>query len=191
MPIDFKGVEDALRQWVLDASALPESQVIFSHQNGNDPVAPYITVQLDDEIGVGLDSVRTIYDEDADEGEEIELRSEGLRELVVTVQAYSDDTTGASSARALLSKVRAALGLPTVRSKLATAELACFDAGNVRNLSALYEADFEGRAVLEARFYVPQTASEKTGYISQVEITNEIPDPDQTFTVDLPDEEEP
>jgi hypothetical protein len=161
-------IELALRAWVKAGSGLGDEFVIWANQSASRPAGPHITLKLDGPLTVGLDGVDHNYDENRPEGEEIELKAEGTRELIVMLQAFGGDPTGSSSARALLSKVLTALALPTRRDALAAAGVTPFDAGQVQDLTALLETKFESRAALEARFYLVDDASEFTTYIEKV-----------------------
>lgn len=181
MAIAWATVETAIQNWVETASGLADNKVIWADQDGGRQATPYMTIRMGDLVAVGTgDEVEQIFDEEADAGEEIEHRIHGQRELHVTVQAFGP-VVGASSARALLSKVQAALSLPSVRETLRAAGLTAFDAGKIQNISALLGADFEGRAVLDVRFYIAESVSEFTTYIEHVEVTDTSTD--ETFTI--------
>ncbi len=172
-------IEDGLRAWVKTASGLADSQVIWADQAGARPAGAYITLQLGPIVALGAcDEVETHYDEDADAGEEIELRVNGRRSFAVSIQAFTPSVTGASTARALLSTVQTALGLPSVRTALAAAGVTPFESGPVNYVPALVGTLFEGRATLEAQFYTRETVSEYLGYIDTVETENYLGPPD-------------
>jgi len=175
-------IEDAIRKWVRDASRLADGQVIWSDQDGPRPLGVFITIRLGDLLPLGaVDETATDYDPTGGPGEEIVTTVRGVREFPVSIQCFGTDTVGRDTARALLSRVQTALGLPSVREALGTVGLSPFDAGQVRNLSVILDAQFEGRALLEVRFYVVEEMTERTTYISTVEVTDESTD--RTFTV--------
>lgn len=162
--------EDALWDWVKAGSGLPDAQVIWADQNAAQPPDPFITLRLSGpltQLGAA-DAVVVEFDESAAQGQEMIHTVEGARELTVVVQAYSDATHGPRSGFALLASVQTAMALPSVRAGLHAGGLYPFDAGAIQNLSALEVTDFEGRASLAVRFYVTETAVERTGYIDAV-----------------------
>lgn len=169
MSTDWAGVENVLRAWVLQGSGLAAGQVYFAHQNGKVPAGTCIAIALGDPRVVGQDSAISITDLSRTAGTEIEFRTAGVREFPVMLQAFTSETAGNSTARAVLSRVQAALALPTVRDALNAAGISVFDAGMVKVLNAVDTARFEGRAVLDVRCYANESVSEFTGYIASVE----------------------
>lgn len=188
--MNWNAIENALRTWVRSATGLGDAAVIFADQTGQRPAAPFVTIKLGTIIPLGaFDETRTIYDADADPGEEVELRVSGQREFSVSLQAFSTVVTSPTSdtlpARALLGKCQTALQLPTVKAAFDTAGVSCFDVGSVLNLSALVGTLFEGRAALDCRFYATDTASEFVGFIDEVETTSYLGPPDEGTAEDI------
>lgn len=163
-------IEDALRTWVKSATSYPDARVIWAEQAGSRPSGDIITLRLGDVVPLGVvDDVVQETDLNRTAGTEVELRAEGIREFGLTLQAYGSAVTGTSAARAALAKCQTALALPTIRDALETAGVTPFEIGPVQNVTALNHTLFEGRAVLEVRFYTRDSLSEYTGYIASVE----------------------
>ncbi len=178
--MDKAALQLALRAWVLSpkASNLAANKVIWSEQGNVALDEPYLTMRLGDLTPLGAcDEESHTYDEDADPEEEITLAITGRRVLPVTLQAFGVDSD------VLLSRVQTALGLPSLSEALNDAGLSAFDLGKVQNTTALFETEFEPRALLEVLFYVGESVSETTTFVETVAVTNEIPTPDTTFTV--------
>ncbi len=182
MGTSWSDVEDAIRQWVIAGSGLSASKVIFADQNGRAPSGTVITIKLGDPIPVGQDCIESLTDLDRDAGEEIEHRTMGVREFAVTLQAFTADTSGSGTARAWLSKIQAALRLPSISATLHGVGISAFDIGRIQVVNQVVEADFEGRAILEVRFYANESVSEFDGYISQVNVSDLDLDIDFTVT---------
>src|SRR6185295_9743825 len=111
-------------------------------------------------------------------GSEIEQRVNGLRSFTCSVQILTSPTVGDSTARALLEKCQLGLALPSIRSALADAGITPYDVGPVQNISALKDAKFEGRALLDVGFYTRLSVSDFTTYIETVEATSYMGPPD-------------
>jgi hypothetical protein len=171
MALNWETIEDAIWTWLKAGTGLPDDSIIWADQNAPQENNPVVMARIAGPLlPLGaMDSVAMNYDPSRPEGQEIELRVMGHREMTVYVQAYTDEPNGSSAAMALLSNAQIALALPTVRDGLRQAGLAPFDTGRVMNLSALDEMKFEGRASLDVRFYVADTASEFTTWIETVE----------------------
>jgi hypothetical protein len=177
MAINWEAVEAALFTWVQTASGLNANNVIWSDQDFEPPDDDYVTLRLGDLVRVGQDGLTHIFDAGQPNGEEIEFRTKGVREFVVSVNAFTNQTGGGTGARALLDKIQAALALPSKRDALNAAGVGVLDEGRVQNLSQLGAADFVGRATLEVRMMITQTASEKTGYIATAVLVDHTGEP--------------
>ncbi len=189
MSINWEDIEKALCAWVRTGSGLSTQKVIRADQTGNRPDRPFITVRVGDLLPVGaVDSADWEFDEDADPGAEIVESVRGQREFSVEIQAFSAAALGANQAREYLSKVQTALGLSSVRTALHAVGITPFDLGRITSVPAILDTTWEGRAILTVRFYAEEQVTATTTYIGTVEVTNEEPDPDQTFTVTIEEE---
>ncbi len=172
MSLAWSTFEAALRTWIKTGSSLTDEYVRFADQKVAKPTSgSFITVRVGDLIHTaGVDERRRTASVTV--GAEVVHTVTGLREVVVSLQAFSAATVGSDSARALLGRVQAALGLDSVRFAFHAAGCSCFDSGTVKSLSVAVPGNqtvFEGRAVLEARFYVVETVAETSTYIETVE----------------------
>lgn len=176
--------EGALREWVLEASGLAAGSIIFAEQDGPRPTAPFAVIRVGDIHALGaVDTNDSTYDPYAPEGEEMVETTRGQREVTVTVQAFTASAIGGGSARALLSKVQTALNSRAIRDVLHEAGLTCFDRGSISVIPAILDTRWEGRAVLTARFYLEETVTYATGYITQTELTDQSVTPEETVLV--------
>ncbi len=174
-------IEDAIRAWVLAGTEFDEGQVIFTQQTGARPLTgAFATIRIGGSTPVGAwDEVTQTTDLNRDAGEEIEMRVEALRELPVSVQFFGPTVVGNAAPRELAERTQLALGLPSVRTTLDAAGLSPFDVGTVKEVTMLNGTKFEGRALLECRFYVCRTLSEFAGYIETVVTRNFMGPPNE------------
>ncbi len=170
---DWTAIENALYTWVQTASGLAAAQVIWAAQGDdlNRPAGQFVTLKMGNDRPLGAaPALSHTYDAGAANGQQIILKVDEVRELVVSVQVYGGPATTGTSARAIATKIQNALGLPTRRAALATAGLSPFDRGQILNVPEVLDADFEARAVFDVRFYVGDGAEERTTYVQSVEI---------------------
>jgi hypothetical protein len=160
-------IESAIQNAIEAATGLDDAHVIFAEQNGPQPSRPFITIRMGDGTSRG-EYVTHEHDAVADE---LVLTAYSHRELVVSLQAFTSGTTG-NTARAMLEALRLSLLLPTAREALRAVGLVPFEASRVQNITALDEADYQGRALLEVRCEVLQTAEERVPYIRTVAVTD-------------------
>jgi hypothetical protein len=177
--MDFKALEDAIRTiWVLPASGLTSASVFFANQDVPSPApGPCISISLEMPQKIGRDQVKQTFDGAAPAGQEIIFTTVGIRELTVTLQAFSPgatETVAAATARPLLSQVQASLEQPTIRQALNKAGIGVLRTGEARWAPGINRAAWEGRAVLETVFCVTETTQARTGYISTVSGTGTV-----------------
>lgn len=170
-PLNWAAAEDAIRNWVKTGSGLTDPFVYFANQQGKQPSGgPFIVIRLEGASPLGAyDGVEFLTDLTRAAGSEIELRTYAPREFVVTLTAFAGSVvtaTGKETSKDLLNRVRNAIGRESVIASLNAASLACYDIGDVVNISGLLEMKFESRATLEARFYTSDSDSEFTGYVT-------------------------
>jgi hypothetical protein len=167
-------LEDAIRVWLTTGSGLAAGQVYLLDQDlRRTETTARIGFRLGDGRALeGTPELQTDYNAGRPAGQEVQYTAHTPRELVVSVQAFApvpaDGASSISPARNLLEDCRAALGLPSVRDALNAAGLGVMDAGNVQRIPKVTGATFEDRAVLDVRFNLTVTATEKTGYIASV-----------------------
>ncbi len=184
--LNWEDVEDAIRAWVLTGSGFEESRVWWRNQKIPQGQTDFCVIGLGELIPLGaFDGHETLTDLTRDDGQEIEIRVRGERELRVTVQTFSDAVTGNGAAKSVLSRIQASLGLPTIRKALNDAGLSPFDRGSITDLTALVGPNFEGRASLDCRFYLRETLSEYTGYIETVDAESYLGPPDEGTRDDI------
>jgi hypothetical protein len=167
-------VEDAIRAWVKSASGLNDSNVYFADQKVERPTGPFITIRIDGPTSLGaVDPLITYYDAGRPAGMEIELRVEGQRSLLVSIQVWQAPTvvgTMSPSAVDLAATVRTALRLPTIRDALGDAGLSPYNVEPIRNLGRVLGTAFDGRAQFDVEFYWVENASEFTGYVNELDV---------------------
>lgn len=189
---DWAAIENGVAEWVRENSGLAVGQFGWSYSNIRRPDHTFITMEAGEVVGLAAQDEVNVVDHTGDvsppdAGAEIELQAIGLREFGLTLQCFAPPSgspavpRGSSSPRAVLSKLQTALALPSVADKLSTAGLSCYDRGSIRYVPAIAGTEFEGRAILELRFYVTDTASEFTSYIDTVKV-NDPADPDTPDT---------
>src|SRR5262245_45258925 len=170
MSLDWGKVENALQAWVKRASGLPDAFVIWANQDGPRPEDPFLALKLTGMRSLGaVDGTSVSFDPAAEHGKEIEIATRGERECALSIQCFNAEVLGNDSARAILSKVQAALALDSYRDFLSAGGVTVFDKGNIREVPAILSNGWEARGILEVRFYVVESVSDFTTYIETVE----------------------
>lgn len=173
--MNVTAAEDALYAWLVAATGLAADRVVWAHQPVTERPSAYVTLRLLGLATVGHDGLTHSYDAGADAGEEITIETEGRRVLSVSVQAYSDATTGPTAAWAMLAKAQAALSLPGRRAALLAAGLASFGDASTLDLSAIRETRFQSRASLTIQFHAVDSATEKTTFVETATVSANWP----------------
>lgn len=172
--MNWTALEDALHGWVVASTGYPAARVLWRDQIVNTPLANHITLHLNGPIVLGTDEQVHATDLLQPAGQEIELKVQGDREWSLEVQCYTGQTTTSSDAKSTLSTLQTVGQLPSKRDLLAAQGITLFDLGSVQYTPEVREVAYLGRAILLMRFYSRDVASERTGYIAEVEITDTV-----------------
>lgn len=169
--IDFVVLQRVLFDLVDASSGLGDEGIFYSDQDGPSPQpSPYVTIFIGDLINIGVDGSTRDYAADRNPGAEIVRTTHGMRKLPVRFQAFTPQVVGSATARNILAKLQADLALPTYRDPLNSAGLGVLNQGDVKWVPKINNTQFEGRAVLEVLFCIPQSASDSTGWIETVNV---------------------
>jgi len=172
--MDWTAIEDALHAWVVASTGYPANRVLWRDQDANAKVADRITLHISGPIVLGTDEQATATDLLQPAGQEITLSVRGDREWSLQVECYTGATTTTSDAKSILSKLQTVGQLPSKLALLDAQGITVFDHGSVQYTPEIREVAYQGRALLLMRFYSRDVASEKTGYIAEVEITDTV-----------------
>lgn len=172
--MDWTAIEDALHAWVVASTGYASNRVLWRDQNANAKVADRITLHLNGPIVLGCDELGSSTDLLQPAGQEITLSVRGDREWSLQVECFTGDTTTTSDAKSILSKLQTVGQLPSKLALLDAQGISLFDLGSVQYTPEIREVAYQGRALLLMRFYSRDVATEKTGYIAEVEVTDTV-----------------
>lgn len=187
MAIDYAAITETVRVWIRDSLALPDGQVILQDQTGMELQPPYATVRVNgsskpfpqDYSGRNQDLGRP-------PGQEIEVYVTGPRVITAAVNVFTKGAFGGAGATAMLANARDRLELDSVQFAFAAAGVALSESSEVRNLSALLETNFQGRAHLELTLLAMSAESELTGYVETFGVEGTVSrTPDDEHPIDV------
>jgi hypothetical protein len=188
---DWAAIENALQALVKAGSGFDNRHAYWGGPNVSRPTdgQPFAVLELLTRVPVGCapEIVQT-DDLGRPQGQEVELSATQMVACGFRVSVFAPPARGAhpgvprgtSAASNIAEGIRLAAALPSQVANLDAAGVGVFDLGQVQDVPAIAGADFEGRAVLDARIYVSSSVSEFTGYIASVETAGTIQDPDGT-----------
>jgi hypothetical protein len=194
MGIAWSTVQDALSAWVAESSGLNaakfeydeghgfdsgdfgDSPVLWVNQPAPQPRLPYATLKLSPlrRLGGNVIPISYIFDPLQPNGKELLYTATGQNEITCTVEVFSDIVTGAGTAMEFLENALAALMLPGVYGTLQLAGLALVAWSPPLDLSVLIATGYQSRASSDVRFYIVDTASERQGYITEMDVGVEV-----------------
>ena len=172
--MDWTAMEDALHAWVVASTGYPANRVLWRDQDANAKVADRITLHISGPIVLGTDEQASSTDLLQPAGQEITLSVRGDREWSLQVECFTGATTTTSDAKSILTNLQTVGQLPSKLALLDAQGITVFDHGSVQYTPEIREVAYQGRALLLMRFYSRDVASEKTGYIAEVEITDTV-----------------
>lgn len=105
--IAWETADAAIHAWIVAASGLAATHVIFEDEKGKRPEPPYISIQIDDVLPVGSDFVIKDDAPDPEDGEELRVRTFGHRTARLELQAFGPVDSGAAAFRMLVDVISA------------------------------------------------------------------------------------
>lgn len=162
--IAWATVEAAIRAWVVAASGLAASNVIWEGEKGARPTTPYISLSIPDLVGVGSDFRTTEDAPSPAPGAEILVRAHGHRVATLQLQCFAGDDELGGAPLQRLSDVLSAL--PMHYAALDTAGVGIGSAAPVALREGRRGGIFEARAVTSVQLHL---GSEVVGYQTYVE----------------------
>lgn len=172
--MDWTAIEDALHAWVVASTGYAANRVLWRDQSANAKVADHITLHLSGPIVLGTDELKSTTDLLQPPGQEVTLAVSGDREWSLQVECFTGQVTTSSDAKSILSTLQTVGQLPSKLALLDAQGITLFDLGNVQYTPDINEVGYQGRALVLMRLYSRDAASEKTGYIAEVEITDTV-----------------
>jgi hypothetical protein len=180
-PIAQQTVEDAIYDWFNGATGLT---TIWKDQDAPQPAYPYAALKIiSGPVRFGtLDEVRQSYDAGEAAGQEIGLETGGPREITVSCQIYAlrASVTPSTSPRDYMTRAQSALGMWTYLTALRAGGLAVVEILPVQDVSERVEDTWGARAVMDVRFRLAASVTERTGYIATTEVDPTYKRPDNS-----------
>lgn len=187
MSASWGNIENALVAWVKAQTGFATGQVLWANSNASRPAGEFVSLQLTDVTPItAADEVQAIdHTGDLvapDAGAEIEMAVQARRQFGLSLQCFAPAgpiavPRSATAPRAILEALSASLALPSVKAGFEAVGVSCYSKGATQDIPALVGANFEGRAILDLRFYVVNGLSEFTTYIGTVDASGVDPGP--------------
>ena len=171
MAINWNTLENLIHGQIVAASGLPATSVIWEHQNRDRPVAPFISLRLEDSNTIAQHTAeQTIRDNPAPvAGQEILLGIVKTIEFTLFVSVVTVPTAGSLSAFARLQAIRSMLETETIQDPFFAAGVSLWECGQIQNVPRILETQFEGRATLPLKFRCADQVEIATTYIESAE----------------------
>lgn len=173
--IDWKKIQDPLRQWFCDASGIPAFWFGEEVENAD---KPYCELQVGSSGGLGVDETRETLDL-SQPGREIVSCQTGNRTFMLSCRAKTRDQSPNSAARFYLEKVRTALSSAWSKAVFRATNLAFVEAMPLVNLDEVFQDRQQSRALLEIQFATVVNLVDPRdggGYIDKTEVSSNFKD---------------
>lgn len=182
----WSAIRAAIVSWVRAATGLGAEHVFWTQAGRPRPSGRYVELRARRVGVIGRDWVDASATVTPDPGEEVTHTARGAREITVEMQCFEGiGTSTADSPSDYLERTLLAARLPARAAAFAAAGIGLGRVGPVLAMDGdIGFSVFEPRAIAEVRFHATSEATELGGSIDTVEVTNEIHDPDSTFTIE-------
>lgn len=172
--LDWEAVLDAFYDWITASCPdVPDGSIAWVNQGLNRPVGVVVSLTITAVNPVGIDAQLATYDAGGANGQEITHLVYGPRTCTLRVQHFGGAAAGDLASSAALARAASRLRLPSSVEGFTAAGVGILSFGPVTDTSAVRALQIEPRAMLDVRFTVTDSASEKGGYIAtaQVDVT--------------------
>lgn len=175
--MSWTGIQTAIRAAVKTALgvAFTEDQVFFADQGGDREALPFCTIRIDGPRGTSSTPSETETTDLAQTNQEVLIEQTEHEEFTISIQVTTATVVGDAQALAYAAAVRSALALPSNKTAFTAAGFSVFDRGAVASVPEALRTNKQGRATFAARCYTRGVASERTGYIASVTVTDNGP----------------
>lgn len=184
--MNWATIRAAIVAWVRAATGLGAEFVFWSQAGRPRPSGRYVELRARRVNVVGRDWVDATATVTPAAGSEATHTARGAREISVEMQCFEGiGTSTADTPADYLERALLAARLPTRVAAFAAAGIGLGAVGDVLALDGdLGFTVFEPRAVVEVRFHTTASVTELGTSIETIEVTNEMHDPDSTFTIE-------
>jgi len=180
-PIAWDTLENAVRRWFSRATGLV---TIWASEDAPQPPYPFAVLKLiSGPVQSGRDDERHTTITGAPIGEEILIEVCGPRDVTVSCQVYSASDRPKLNAQHYIGIAQASLGLPSILDAFRVERIAFVDSSPPQDLDFIASGGTKSRAVMDVRFRIESSMTERTGYIATVGATGTFTNPDGTTVV--------
>ena len=172
MKLDLAEIRLGLYNWVKDElkGRIPSGQIIWRLQSRPLPARPCVTLRLIQ--GPNRLGTSDNYCPKGDGSDDFVVG--GHRSMILSVQVFGDLKIMDPVAFQLASDLNASLSKVTVTDVLRTYGIAVSDPGDVSDISALEETEYEDRAQFDVSLIVAENVEDRPGVIETYEVTPEF-----------------
>ena len=168
--LSLAAVKLALYHWVKREceSVIPADQIVWRNQSEPMPPRPCVTMKITS------GPKRTGYSDNVTYLSGDNYIVGGQREMVVSVQIFGNTQIHKPMAYQLAIDLNASLSKVTVLDRLRASGVAVFNQGEVDNITALEETEFEERAAFDVLLGVAENVVDDPGIIEHVNLENDV-----------------
>ena len=169
--ITWATIENALHAWVVSATGLPASKVIWHDPAAPRPVAPYVQIKKVTVVGRGIDwlDVKDNPTSTLGDGAELLHLARGCRDAKFTLTAYAAATTGSADASGLLQACKDRL--PFSRFALNAAGVGIGSMGPILSGDGFVNVStFAPRATVDVNAFLASEVTATTTFIENADV---------------------
>lgn len=177
-PVDWAAIDDVLYDWI-DGELGSVQDIRRANQNLPPPEYPYITTLRSSVVRIGgRADKRQNFDDSRPVGEEIELSTSNPTNFTLSLQAFVDADHGANDpgcdAMFLLGRLQASLSQQSTVDVFDAASISVVEELAVTDLSEVVNGEWISRALFDIRLRTVSEMTEKTTYITKVQIIGDV-----------------
>ena len=162
-------IQNAIYDWVLSVVDpltyvdIDADNIVWREQSVALPPRPCIGLKL------LTGPMRTgSFDDVIDVGDDVNCHVSGQREMSVSIQVYGNSRGGSANTNQVAADLSASLTRPTILQNLIANGIAIFDIGDISDISAVEESEYEERHQFDIKIGVAENIEDAPGFIETV-----------------------
>lgn len=171
--LSLAAIQRALYSWVKNEcdGVIPGEQIVWRNQSEPLPPRPCVTMKI-------ISGPRRVgYSDNVQYLSGDRFMVGGQREMTVSIQVFGNTQIHRPIASQLTADLNASLSKQTVLDRLRAAGVAVFNQGEVSNITALEETEFEERAEFDVLLGIAENVVDDPGIIEHANVTPEVTGP--------------
>ena len=171
--LNIAKIQKALYDWIKSETdgVIPQDQIVWRNQSEPLPTRPCVSMKIIS------GPKRTGYQDNTVMASDTAIMIGGQREMTVSIQVFGNRMIHRPLSNQMALDLNSSLSKSSVLDRLSASGVAVCNQGEVTNLTALEETEYEERAGFDVLLSVAENITDETGFIEHADVTPDVSGP--------------